>query len=878
MTNQIQKMNKEKGDNYEIQIRDYIINELKKPAYLWKNTPETILIKNGLIGSHNANRIIRKEIAKEVKENPLADTGIDIIQMENDDICSLVQCKNGYIKGVTVKDLAGFMVWMYGMKNLSGYVYYTNSISSKLLLVPPSDKLTFVKQKYIEPDHDSDDKFIADPIKLVYQEEANKLAEKYFKINKRGILSMPCGTGKTYVSYLISQKYDQIIIISPLKEFARQNMERFIEYGYNNKTLLVDSDGERDIETVRKFIKTNKSFLISSTYDSVDVINETLKFMKNPFFIIDEFHNLSKANVFEEDDEINKLLKSDNKILFMSATPRVYELEDEYNVSEIQEELFGEKIYHMNFTEAIKNKYITDYRIWLPSIHEDNSKLEEELSVYEIDNVIQSKCMFLFSCIVNNGSKKCIVYCIDTNELEKIQNAIKRLNQYYYLDYHVSQITCDVSATNRKKLLKDFADSNKIEFMLSVRILDECIDIPKCDSIFITYPTKSKIRTVQRLCRCIRIDKNNSFKMGNVYIWCDEYEMILKTLSGIKEHDEEFKTKIKLNQSDWFGKMDEKQIQKDKKRIEKYVISVKEFRSETWQETFEIVKKYIDENEKRPSMHSDDAQMRSLGNWVTTQHHNYNNFMKNMKDKEIYKTWKELIEEYPELFQSDEDNWNKNLKSVEKYIDKHKKRPSSKAEDTEEKRLGNWLIKTQRAYDANDRQMKDATNRKKWEVFKNKYFDQLKNVKETCVDNLSKCIKYIEENNKLPSTHDKSDDIRSLGNWLSKLRQEYNKQDYSAKNIPLSKKYDSFFEQYAEYFMQPEDKWYFNFEQVEKYVNEFGKLPTGSNKDDKIRYLGKWIGTQKRNYENKKQIMKSNKKIYNDWKEFVAEYSELFKK
>lgn len=35
--------NKEKGDLYEIQIRDYIINELKNPAYLWQDTPETIL-------------------------------------------------------------------------------------------------------------------------------------------------------------------------------------------------------------------------------------------------------------------------------------------------------------------------------------------------------------------------------------------------------------------------------------------------------------------------------------------------------------------------------------------------------------------------------------------------------------------------------------------------------------------------------------------------------------------------------------------------------------------------------------------------------------------------------------------------------------------
>lgn len=74
-------MNKIKGDNYEIQIRNYIINTLGKPAYLWHHTPETILINNGIIGSHNDHRLKRKDN----KENSLQDTGIDIIQIEENE-------------------------------------------------------------------------------------------------------------------------------------------------------------------------------------------------------------------------------------------------------------------------------------------------------------------------------------------------------------------------------------------------------------------------------------------------------------------------------------------------------------------------------------------------------------------------------------------------------------------------------------------------------------------------------------------------------------------------------------------------------------------------------------------------------------------------
>ena len=67
----------------------------------------------------------------------------------------------------------------------------------------------------------------------------------------------------------------------------------------------------------------------------------------------------------------------------------------------------------MNLNYAISNKFITDYKIWLPSIHENNEELDKELSIYEIDDKIKNRCKFLFSCISNNGSKKCIIYCKD---------------------------------------------------------------------------------------------------------------------------------------------------------------------------------------------------------------------------------------------------------------------------------------------------------------------------------------------------------------------------------------------------------------------------------------------------------------------------------
>lgn len=854
-------MNTIKGTAYEIQIRDYIINTLNKQAFLWKHTPETVLIENGIIDSHNLNRLIRKDNV----ENPLNDTGVDIIQLEDNGKCSFVQCKNGYARGLVVKDLAGFVLWMCSHEDVNGYVYYTTKLSRALLEYKPCKRLQYIKQEYIDNSANLSKQFILDDDKLVYQQEASASVIKHLQSNNRGILSMPCGTGKTYISYVVSKKYEQVILISPLKEFARQNLERYIEYGYDEKkSLLIDSDGERNIDEIKKFMTSNASFLMSATYDSVDVIYKALKYMKKPLFVVDEFHNLSKTNMTDDKDDFNKLLKSDNKILFMSATPRVYEMEDDLEFD--ANDLLGDVIYHMSFKDAIQNKYITDYKIWLPSIHENNTKLLKELSVYKIDDVITAKCMFLFSCLLNNGSHKCIVYCTDTNELMAIESAIMELNDYYCMDIHVDHITCNDSAGNRKKRLKTFETSTKTEIMLSVRILDECIDIPSCDSIYITYPAKNKISTVQRLCRCIRIDKNNKYKMGHVFIWCNDYDKILNTLSSIKEYDEDFKCKIKIHETDWYEKSDKKLIEQDRQLIQSYIVHVKEYKREPWEKMWNATIDYITQYKKRPSSHDPDTKIRALGNWVTTQQHNYRLRVKSMKIKENVQLWTGLIEKYESLFASYSDEFQQTLDEVIAFIEENHKRPSSKAKTEPEKRLGNWVGHNMQNYRTKTRNMSSAETRKKWDEFIAEYKQYFQSDAEIKDSKLESCKQYIDKFKKLPSTHDKNEEIKTLGYWLSKLRNN--------PTLRELKIYKQFFLEYDEYFMTPEESWKKNFEKLEAYVAEKHKLPSGADKNEDIRYIGKWVGTQKRIFKLKSQIMK-NDEIYELWKTFAEGNSDL---
>jgi superfamily II DNA or RNA helicase len=185
---------------------------------------------------------------------------------------------------------------------------------------------------------------------------------------------LPCGTGKTIIGCYFAKEYECVIIISPLKQFAEQNIKRFNQYTNEFISLLIDSDGTRNVDEIKQFLKNNKDkkILLSVTYKSVDILNKVIRViskLKDIMLIVDEFHNLSKNNIYQEEIdeeyiedeivEINKnplyeLLKSDHKILFQSATPRIYELENTDLQDDYFEEIFGQIAHKMEFKEAIE--------------------------------------------------------------------------------------------------------------------------------------------------------------------------------------------------------------------------------------------------------------------------------------------------------------------------------------------------------------------------------------------------------------------------------------------------------------------------------------------------------------------------------------------
>jgi|LakMenE01Jun11ns_1017448.scaffolds.fasta_scaffold9959347_22 superfamily II DNA or RNA helicase len=891
--------NQDKGRDYEQFIKNFIVHKLHKNAYLWNECPENILIQNCLIDSHNSMRLLRKDV-REGNIHCHQDLGIDIVQIEDThNRCSIVQCKNGYKNGLTIENIAGVMIRAACLPTIDTYLYYTNCLSrnvkyiaglqtsrvvpidcsneiDKLQEIVYGDNIYFVKFPYAKKEH-KNIAVIDNNIKpYVYQIEAVDKCKTYYENNTRGIISLPCGCGKTFVGYLISCHYKHIIILSPLREFANQNLNNFIEYGYNkNNALLVDCDGIRDTESIKEFIKHNETLLISCTYDSMDVISECLGMFKDALFIIDEYHNLSKNNISDNCNNIFKLLMSEHRILFMSATPRIYDIEYDDECYDM-EWMFGDVVYNMSMTEAIDRKYICDYKLWLPTVHENSEELDKELSIYDIDNVMKSRCKFLYSCLSNNGSRKCIVYCRDTEDMKAMMKSMQTLNDFYIMDVEIDSICCQDNENNRKEKLHKFSDNDdKIQILFNIKILNECIDIPTCDAVYISYPPKNKITTIQRMCRANRIDRLNPYKVANIYIWCNDYEEILDTLSSIKEYDIMFRDKINLNTVDFYNNAHEKDIEivkKDKEVISIYTLGIKEFKMYTWEEKLEMVQKYIQEHNKTPSGTDKNISVRKMGRWLTIQKQLYKNKSQVFKKDNIVLSWSKFIETHNNLFKSEHEIWCDTLNHVDEYILKHDKLPSSEHKNTNIKRLGVWILAQKSNYKNNAKIMKHENIKQLWIDINNKYPRLFKNNEGKWFDYLKDLDEYIQTYNKLPMENDNDKSISTLANWVADQRYRYKKQTCIMQNENVRNTWLEFTQKHCKYFLTNVEAWKEKIAEVERYAAQNdGKLPYLTDSNPDIKVLAKWLYHQSENYKDNKQSL-SNTELRTIWEDFIKRH------
>jgi superfamily II DNA or RNA helicase/phage anti-repressor protein len=483
-------MNKLKnGEEYEKYILN-IIKEKYNQCYLWKDIPKDIL---------NLHFYKNDKICDDI--------GCDIIGIKKDGTIDYIQCKNYSTTGddniINICDLAGFYNFIAENEFNNAIVYYSGKLSQQIIC--RQNKIKYINIPHIKNNN------ILEFKPREYQIDAyNKLKD----VN-RSILSMPCGTGKTFVSFLLSLNYKNILILTPLISTTEQIMIHFKNYysKYNDiNYILINCNAERNINNIK--LNETKN-IIASTYDSSDIIYKLLENTNNEdnLIIIDEFHNLSNDMITNKENNMNKILINISKILYMSATP--------LNTLSY-ESIFGNIKYELNWNDAIKNNYICDYNFYYPN----NDKIIERINELNFDKsliektILINKAYFLLESIKVTNVKKCIVYLKTINESEQFMKILKTMNIYTELNIKTYEINYNTTKKKRTTYLNKFKNDNTcVNILCNVHILDEGIDIPECDSVYLTHPNNNPINLIQRISRANRLDKNNKEKIAKVFVW-----------------------------------------------------------------------------------------------------------------------------------------------------------------------------------------------------------------------------------------------------------------------------------------------------------------------------------------------------------------------
>ena len=416
--------------------------------------------------------------------------------------------------------------------NSKGYLYYTYKLQAD------------VKEYYELKGHIIPVKFQYEthynPRKSNYKvKKLHKEQKEFLKILNKpwtgiGLMCLPCGYGKFEIACHFAEKYDKIIVISPLIIDTLQAFERMKPYIPNHKTLLFDSDkgGTTDLEELENIFKASK-YCISTTEKSATEILSKYNYEEDVLILVDEIHD------YHEEHKIWELLNQTNATkLGMTATKTE-------NLMNMTKELI-----YLPLSKAIEQKKVCDYEIYLPILDENNefeSCIPEELS--NCNNIdILSKVLYLVTGMYNNGYRHCILYLPTIEDYDEYKLMLEKVFEDYYGDEClVGIITAETSSDNRKKALKTFKTDLKFTFLCSVRILDQNVDIPICDSVFITKIScsTSEVRTLQRLGRAYRLVENHPNKVAGCFLWTNSDNDLCNMLNMIKSEDPRFYKKVK---------------------------------------------------------------------------------------------------------------------------------------------------------------------------------------------------------------------------------------------------------------------------------------------------------------------------------------------
>ena len=484
-----------------------------------------------------------------------------------------------------------------------------------------------------------------------HQKNALENTHKYFQENDRGKLIMACGTGKTFTSLRIAENETNgkglILFLVPsiallgqtLNEWSAQALEKINPICIcsdpeitkkKNKVEDIDTSSVIDLalpastnvpNIIHQFrrLKTHANdgmTVVFSTYQSIEVISKAQKelaeiypeFSEFDLIICDEAHRTTGAKLVSEDESSftkvhdNDFIKA-KKRLYMTATPRLYDQETKSKAAQAEamlwsmddEKIYGEEIYRIGFGEAVGKKLLTDYKVLILTLSENDvppviqnmiSNGESEIKVDDMPKLIGcinalSKQVLgdegLIKSTDPNPMKRAVAFCSTIANSQTITQTLNSVSDTYIetlphenrnntVSVSSKHIDGAMSATQREDLLswlKDEPNEDECRILTNVRCLSEGVDVPSLDAVMFLSARNSQVDVVQSVGRVMRLSEGKQY--GYIIIPVvvpstvsaeealddnERFKVVWTVLNALRAHDDRFNAtvnKIELN-------------------------------------------------------------------------------------------------------------------------------------------------------------------------------------------------------------------------------------------------------------------------------------------------------------------------------------------
>lgn len=483
--------------------------------------------------------------------------------------------------------------------------------------------------------------------------------------NDRGKLIMACGTGKTYTSLLIAEQLlngkGLVLFMVPSIALLGQSLNAWsADAGKPIKAVCIcsDSKASRKIQKnkyddaddsvvdlavpastnpksiasqLKKYRSHDGLVVVFSTYQSIDAVSEAQQEILSEtngeygvfdFIICDEAHRTTGVKLSDKDESnFTKIHSNDNvkgrKRLYMTATPRLYGESAKVKASEKDcilcsmddEALYGKEFYRVNFSYAVQNGLLTDYKVLVLTVGEndvpDNIKRDITDTTTELNFDDTSKLIGVINGLSKmiqgddhrtwdtdpNMMRRAVAFCSSIDKSASragiaskyVASVLPQISEKYDKNLDAESLSHTVSITakhidgsmnsqERNGILQWLAEEPENErecrVVTNVRCLSEGVDVPSLDAVLFLSARNSQVDVVQSVGRVMRTfhkGQPDEKKYGYIIIPIvvpsnvsaedaldnsKTFDVVWEILNALRSHDDRFNAmvnKIALN-------------------------------------------------------------------------------------------------------------------------------------------------------------------------------------------------------------------------------------------------------------------------------------------------------------------------------------------